>query len=101
MNPSDWIGIAAIGVTVYLSQRAANSNLTATIQSMFTKRIEDVEADNILRDQWIDEVDKRVNTISGEIRTLDANSKDLARRVDKVENICDRRHLPRFSEGTM
>lgn len=104
MTPSDWIGIAAIGVTVYLAQRAANSNLTDTIRTMFTDRLENIEADNILRDQWIDEIDKKVNHVTGDFMAFKGESsgelKAVAARVDKVERICDRRHEPRFSPGT-
>lgn len=92
MSPSDWIGLAALGVTLHISQRVANSQLSNTIQDMFSKRLDTVESDNILRDEWISEVEGKVHEISGKTLVME-------NRLSTVERVCDRRHEPRVSLG--
>ena len=88
MTPSDWIGMAALAVTMHIAQRAANSKLSETIQSLFSHRLDGIEADNVLRDEWITEVEKLANTTSGKVQVLES-------QMVAVEKMCDRRHDPR------
>lgn len=94
MSPSDWIGLAALGVTLHISQRVANSQLASTIHSMFSKRLDTIESDNILRDEWISEVENKVSDISGNVKVLES-------RVGAVERMCDRRHELRANPGAV
>jgi hypothetical protein len=80
--------MVAIGVTVHISQRVANSKLSDTIQSLFSQRLDHLESDNVLRDEWITEVEKLANVTSGKAQVLES-------KIANVERTCDRRHDPR------
>ena len=85
MTPSDWIGMATLGVTIHLAQRMANAKLSTTIQDLFTHRLDGLEAD-------ITDVEKLINTTSGKVQVLES-------QMIAVEKMCDRRHDLRINSA--
>ena len=95
MTPAEWIGVGGIiitgftvATTILLSNRAQTNEFKSTIQKLFTDRMDRMDEDGRLRDEWIQEVENLANETSGEVKIL-------KQRVNTVEKMCDRRHQER------
>jgi hypothetical protein len=92
----EWIGLASLVLTavlaIHVSNQRSTRDLKITIEKLFVARIDRIDEDDKLRDEWIQEIENKATVTSGEVQVLKS-------RMDTVERVCDRRHEMRPFPG--
>ena len=114
MTPTEWIAGAVLilsGVTfLYQTHRSSIDKLQAdnsrgrealqhTIKEMFISRLDHMDTDDKLRDEWLEELDKGQKDISGKVIALEIKVLDNTKRIYDLGRVCERRHFDRKMLG--
>jgi len=113
MTPAEWIAGAVLtlsGVTfLYQTHRSSIDKLQAdnrrgreelqhTIKEMFINRLDHMDKEGVLRDEWLQELADDQKEISGEVLILKVTVAEHAKKIDDIGNRCERRHETRLRD---
>lgn len=85
MTPGEWISVCSVSLGACGLLYSSHRDLKHTIQSLFIERLERIEEEDKLRDEWIQDVQNKADDVTGKIKIVEF-------RLDMVEKNCGVRH---------
>ena len=107
MTPGEWIatGTLALGGVTFLwkthndsmatlktDNETGRNQIVEHIKDLFLGRLERIDKDDVLRDEWLQELANKQEETSGEVLVLKVTVAEHAKKIDDIGQRCERRH---------